>query len=231
MPTGPRNTPLRTLAALAVGLLLVLPLTALAGSAPASAQEEGTLVTRIRYSADGGRTYRDNITVAPGATFTIALQYGNAFPTTLDQASVRSALPAGFTLVPGSTRECPLFTGGSCVPVVESAGWTGADLLIAPDTTFSGPVSASSTPLPPELFGDVEFQVVAPSVDGVHTQHVELSGLVGGVPTSIADDATITVRAAGVPLVDPVAGAALLTGLTTLGAIAHWRRRHTLPPA
>lgn len=131
---------LRAAAGAAVAALMIGVL----GAAPASAAPTTTLV----YSTDGGATWTPNPTVGAGQQVIARLYYANDTPGTIAGTQLTTAIPAGFTLVPGSTTTC-LNPGtndptnptselacntdaGQGGAINESAVWSGGNLTISP---------------------------------------------------------------------------------------------------
>jgi hypothetical protein len=86
--------------ALAAVLAFVAALLVLAPSA--SAAPTVTLV----YSTDSGTTWSNAPTTSPGGTFLARIFYNNDTTGAIGGSQITTMLPAGFTLVAGSTRVC-----------------------------------------------------------------------------------------------------------------------------
>ncbi|RIK33004.1 MAG: hypothetical protein DCC55_35780, partial [Chloroflexi bacterium] len=121
------------------------PKTALAQAPTASAD--------IQFSTGGG-SFADDVTVLPGTTILVRINYDNTGDLNGSAASITSALPAGFSLVPGSTVNClnPTATelvcntdAGQGGAIDEGAVWAGSNLTIAPTAGLYGePVGTTS---------------------------------------------------------------------------------------
>jgi|HubBroStandDraft_5_1064220.scaffolds.fasta_scaffold06565_4 hypothetical protein len=151
MSISKRGRPQRIAAA---GILLALgagsPLIALT---PASA----AVSTVIAYSTDGGSTWTAAPSVASGGTVLVRVWYNNSDTTPYQNTQVTTTLPAGFSLVSGSTIVClnPSTPAGSELTpnssetvcntssgqsgaINEAAAWTGSSLAIAPTAGLFG---------------------------------------------------------------------------------------------
>jgi hypothetical protein len=219
--------PARLLLAAAFGTATLLSAFVAVPASPAGASRSqvasGEVISELAYSADGGVTWTADLTVAPGATVLVQHSFFNPTAQPVEDASIRGVLPAGFVLVPGSTRGCALVAQIECDPAEDELVWTGPNLQVGPN----GPSSTTGTVLT-NWFGFVEYRITAPTVDGTFVQHAELVGTQAGQPLVLGSQATLTVAAAGVPMVDPLIGGALLAGMASIGGVVLWgqsRRR------
>src|SRR6185503_5938263 len=113
------------------------------------------------YSSDGGASWSTTPTVAPGGTLLARLYYANDTTGAIAGAQLATTLPAGFSLVAGSTRVClnPSTTtptspsaaelacntdAGQSGAIAEGAVWSGSGLTISPTAGLFGQ-SASDT--------------------------------------------------------------------------------------
>lgn len=153
-----------TLIAAASGLV-ALSISVL-GAGPAGAAPTSNLV----FSVDGGTTWSANVTAAPGQTVIAREYYDNDTDATIDGTSLTTALPSGFSLVPGTTQvclnpgttdptspsselECNTNTGGTPPndqggAIDEAAVWSGPNLAISPTAgLFGQPTNQTVGPL------------------------------------------------------------------------------------
>ena len=130
---------------------------------PAAAAPTSALV----FSVDGGTTWSANVNAAPGQTVIAREYYNNDTSANITGAQLTTTLPAGFTLVGGSTEtclnpgttdpthptgelECNTNTGGAAPndeggPIDENSVWTTNNLAISPTAgLFGQPTNATS---------------------------------------------------------------------------------------
>ncbi|MEZ4861099.1 MAG: hypothetical protein R3C14_07330 [Caldilineaceae bacterium] len=110
-----------------------------------------------KFSTDNGATWRDYAVVEQGKTLIERVYYNNTGDLVRTNVTISSTVPAGFTRVAGSTRNClnPTTnetvcntTGGQGGAINEGAVWSGQQLNIAPTAgLFGEPVVATSGPL------------------------------------------------------------------------------------
>jgi hypothetical protein len=141
--------PARGLAAVAVAAGAVVGPAVLAP--PAAAAVEASLA----YSVDNGATWTAAPTVPSGSSVLVRVWYNNTDPTPHDSVHATTTLPAGFTLVPGSTTVClnpsttaPLTpsdselvcntSAGQSGAINEGAAWAGGVLRISPTAGLFG---------------------------------------------------------------------------------------------
>jgi hypothetical protein len=221
-----------------LALAVVVAVTAAVGPASAAAPGslvtaaqhavDGSLTTAVEYSVDGGATWVSDVVAAPGSTIRVRQHFGTTLPATVTTTSVRTILPAGFTLVPGTTSVTTTLASGASgsVPVDESAVWTYR-LRVSPAGpfgTFTGTYADASGLLEPGQVGWVDYSVVVPTVDGTYRQLVDIVGTLGQT-RGAGDFGTVTVSSAGIPAVDPVVGGALAAAFAAVFLVAGWSSR------
>ncbi|MFB7175976.1 hypothetical protein ACFCYM_35005 [Streptomyces sp. NPDC056254] len=122
----------------------------IAGNSPAAAVPSQALM----YSVDGGATWSNNVAAAPGAQVLTRAWYNNDLMTPVSGASIQTDIPAGFTLVPNTTRTClspsttdPTMPGteqvcstdsGQGGMVDDGSVWSGSTLTINPTAGLFG---------------------------------------------------------------------------------------------
>lgn len=108
----------------------------------------------LLYSVDGGQTWTSSVTVAPEQTVQVRQWFNNNGTSALPGTAVRTSLPNGVSLVPGTTEVCldpstsnpqaPVGSEALCEASDEPSTWSGDDLEISPSAGFYGE-SPSST--------------------------------------------------------------------------------------
>jgi hypothetical protein len=114
------------------------------GATQASAATTNTLL----YSTDSGATWSPNVTAAAGSTVLVREWYDNSDPAAHSSESLTTGVPAGFSLVPGSTKVCtspattnpsaPNSSQDTCAASNESAVWSGQNLTVSPTNGLYG---------------------------------------------------------------------------------------------
>jgi hypothetical protein len=135
---------------LVAGIVAGLSAGALAPT-PVSAATSSTLL----YSTDGGSTWSSTATVPAGGTVLVRQWYDNTGSSNETASSVRTTVPAGFTLQGGSTQVClnpstsnpasPSSAELVCEDSSEGAVWSGANLQISPSAGFYGESNGSTS--------------------------------------------------------------------------------------
>ena len=115
----------------------------------------GAFGSDLLYSTDGGATWSPDVTVGPGGTVLARAWYDNDDTSAYDDTYVGTSLPAGFSLVPGTTQVCksPLTTNPTspndgedvCAASDEGAVWSGQDLQVSPTAGLFGQSNADTT--------------------------------------------------------------------------------------
>jgi hypothetical protein len=140
-----------------VGLVALAGAAGLIGASPASAAPTTSLV----YSTDSGSTWVTNPTLTSGQQVLVREYYNNDTSATIPATSLTTSLPAGFTLVAGSTTVClnPGTTdpthptaelacntdAGQGGAINEGAVWSGGTLTISPTAgLLTQPTNATS---------------------------------------------------------------------------------------
>jgi hypothetical protein len=137
------RNPRRVAAAIGVAVLCgmgVLGVTA----TPASAATSSTLL----YSTDGGATWSANLTAEQGQQILVRQWYDNPDAQAYGGSALTTTVPAGFTLVPSSTRVCisPATTAPAssdpsqdvCAAQTDSVIWSGSTLTVSPTSGLYG---------------------------------------------------------------------------------------------
>lgn len=135
---------------LVVGIVAALSIGAVAPT-PAGAATSSSL----RYSTDGGATWSATATVDAGDDVLVRQWYDNTGSASETGASVRTTVPAGFTLQGGSTQVClnpstsnpttPNASEERCAASNQGAVWSGSSLQISPSAGFYGESNGSTT--------------------------------------------------------------------------------------
>lgn len=117
----------------------------------------------VVYSSDGGITWNASPTVKSGQELIARHYFNNDSTGNVTDARMSTALPAGFTRVPGSTRTClnpgttnPVNPASELVcnsdagqggAISESSVWSGSNLAIAPNAGLYGEATNATTGL------------------------------------------------------------------------------------
>lgn len=101
----------------------------------------------LKFSRNGGASFTDDLRACEAETVTVRVDFNNSGDAVGTNASITTDLPAGFTLVPGSTRVCLEPTPGETVcntdagmggAIDETAVWSGQTLSISPSAGLFG---------------------------------------------------------------------------------------------
>jgi len=213
---------------------------------------EPLATNRLLYSTDGGVHWSTHPTVAPGAKLRVRAWYDNQDSKVANSVSVRTALPAGFRLVPASTEVCmspatsrpedPDASLDFCAKPRESAVWSNRTLTVSPTNGLKiDAVTSQSTTLTRGILepgrGFAEFEMIAPR-PATRTTFPQTSTLAGVRIVGAANGrVTVTAKRAVPPAEpqdppahhDPAAPALPIVALPTVidaGVVGEPRRDH-----
>jgi hypothetical protein len=117
----------------------------------------------VVYSTDSGTTWSSDSTVKSGQELTARLYFNNDGTSNINDAQMATNMPAGFTLIPGSTRTC--LNPGTISPtnptsemvcnnnagqggtINEAVVWSGGSLTIAPNAGIYGEATYATSGL------------------------------------------------------------------------------------